>query len=83
MRGTPGAAVKKDKDIEYIELVGHTLVLKDGSRPMEETFKENILKSKLFSDKVDDIATRYKPPRGINNITEFTMTVKLKKPIKL
>jgi len=83
MSGAPEAVVKKDKNVEYIELVGHSLVLKDGTRPMEETFKDNILKSKLFSDKVDDIATRYKPPRGINNITEFTMTVKLKKPIKL
>jgi len=77
------AVAKKDNNIEFVEFVGHTLVLKEGSRPMEETFKDNILKSKIFSNNVDDISTRYKPPRGINNITEFTMTVKLKKPIKL
>jgi type IV pilus assembly protein PilM len=80
--GVPSAAVKKDEAVQYLELEGHTLVFSNSSRPMEEKFKDELLKSKFFSDKPEDIVTTYKPPRGINNITEFTMTIKLKEPLK-
>jgi len=73
--------VKTSKDIEYIKIIGHTLKLNE-KRPMEEQFKDNIVKSTLFSDKRSDVTTDYKTAKGKNNITQFTMTIKLNKPIK-
>lgn len=75
------AAVKQTSDIGWIEIKGHTLVLTE-KHPMEEIFKDNIIKSSYFTDEKKYVSTKFTPVLGKNNITEFTMTVKLKKPIK-
>ncbi len=75
------AAVKQTNDIEWIEIKGHTLSLNE-KHPMEGVFKDKIVKSTYFTDEKKDVATKFKPARGKNNLTEFTMTIKLKKPIK-
>ena len=75
------ASVKQTSDIEWIEIKGHTLSLKE-KEPMEGIFKEKIVKSRIFTDEKKDVETKFKPARGKNNLTEFTMTIKLKKPIK-
>ena len=70
------------KDIEWIEIEGHTLVL-DPRQSMEQRLTENIVKSPLFTDDKTEVVPKIKIGRkGINNLTEFTMTIKLKKPIK-
>jgi len=74
--------VKQSSDIEWIEVTGHTLKLKERGTPMAEIFKNNIVKSPLFTDKKEDITPSFKMGRGDNNLTAFTMTIKLKKPIK-
>lgn len=74
-------AVKQSPDIEWIEIKGHTLSLTE-KHPMEEIFKDQIVKSPYFTDEKKDVETKFKPARGKNNLTEFTMTIKLKKPIK-
>jgi type IV pilus assembly protein PilM len=73
--------VKQSPDTEWIEIKGHTLSLNE-KHPMEEIFKDKIVKSSYFTDEKKDVETKFKPARGKNNLTEFTMTIKLKKPIK-
>lgn len=76
-----GPAVVETADIAWIEVKGHTLQLKERGA-MEEVFKNKIVKSKWFTDEKKDIKTEFKLGRGNNNLTEFTMTIKLKKAIK-
>jgi hypothetical protein len=79
-RSTTSAAttVKASPDVEWIELTGHTLKMKE-KKLMEEVFKENIIKSPYFTEQKE---TDFKPGLGVDNLTRFTMLVKLKKPIK-
>lgn len=79
---TPQKNVTVSSDIEWIEIKGHTLKLTEKGEPMEEVFKNNLVKSKFFTDEKKDIRTKFKLGRGNNNLTEFTMTVKLKEAIK-
>jgi len=75
-------AVKKSSDIEWIEIKGHTLCLNE-KQLMEVTFKDRIVKSPYFTDEKKDVVDLdFKSARGKNNLTEFTMVIKLKKPIK-
>jgi type IV pilus assembly protein PilM len=76
------AAKKTSKDIEWLEIEGHTLIL-DKRKSMEQILKENIVKSPFFTDDKTEVVPKIKIGRkGINNLSEFTMTIKLKKPIK-
>lgn len=79
---TTAAQSKISPDIEWIEIKGHTLKLVEKGEPMEEVFKNNIVKSKYFTDEKKDIRTKFQLGRGNNNLTAFTMTIKLKKAIK-
>ncbi len=77
-----GAEVKpKSAEFGFLKIKGHVLVL-DDRQLMEEVFKDNVVKSPFFSDDPRDVATDFKPGRGKNNLTEFTMTLKLKEPVK-
>jgi type IV pilus assembly protein PilM len=78
-----GAVAKKvSKDIEWLEIEGHTLVL-DRRKSMEQVLKENIVKSPFFTDDKNEIVPKIKMgKKAINNLTAFTMTIKLKTPIK-
>lgn len=69
-------------EIGYIEVDGHSLKL-PHSPSYEEMFKDNLVKSPLFTDDKEDIRTTdFTTARGNNNVTSFTMKIKLKEPIK-
>ena len=73
---------KTTSDIAWIEIEGHTLIL-NNTVSMEQTLKDNFVKSKFFTDKKSEVVVpEIKLGRGINNLSEFKMVVKLKKPIK-
>lgn len=81
--GARNGAAKRtaSKDIEWLEIEGHTLEL-DRSKSMEQVLKENIVKSTFFTDDKKEVFPKIKMGKGINNLTAFTMTIKLKTPIK-
>jgi type IV pilus assembly protein PilM len=69
-------------DIEWLEIEGHTLIL-NKTVSMEQTLKENFVKSKFFTDDKDEVAVpEIKLGHGVNNLSEFKMVIKLKHPIK-
>ena len=49
---------------------------------MEQKLVDNFLKSELFTDNKSEIIQKLRLGEGINNLSEFTMLVKMKKPIK-
>ena len=67
--------------INWLQLVGHSQVI-DPSVSMEEILKDRLIKSPFFTDQKDEIRTvNFIPARGKNNLTSFTMEVKLKNTI--
>ena len=68
-------------DIEWLEITGHTLRL-SLTKSMEQKLVDNFLKSDVFTDNKSEIVQKLRLGEGINNLSEFTMLVKLKKPIK-
>jgi len=76
------AAQKTATDIEWVEIEGHTLIL-SPTKSMEQTLKDNIVKSPFFTDNKNEVQVpEIKLGRGINNLSEFKMVIKLKTPIK-
>jgi hypothetical protein len=69
-------------EIRYIEVNGHSLKL-PHSPSYEEMFKDNLVNAALFTDdKEEIITTDFTTAKGNNNVTTFTMKIKLKEPIK-
>jgi Mor family transcriptional regulator len=80
--GTRAVAKVASPDVEWLEIEGHTLIL-NKTISMEQTLKENFVKSKFFTDNKNEVAVpEIKLGRGINNLSEFKMVIKLKHPIK-
>jgi type IV pilus assembly protein PilM len=69
--------------VEWLEIKGHALVGTE-TNPIEGVFKQNIVASKVFEAKeTDDVKTiAYTAVQGKDNITSFTMRLKLKTPIQ-
>jgi type IV pilus assembly protein PilM len=85
-RRTPGRAAETRQTttaVEWLEIKGHALVGTETS-PVEGIFKANIVASALFDAKTpDDVTTTaYTSVQGKDNLTSFTMRLKLKTPIQ-
>ena len=75
-------AKAESPDIEWLEIQGYTLMLNETT-PMVETLRKNFVKSKLFTDKESEVQVpELNKGRGVNNLSKFTMVIKLKHPIK-
>ncbi len=82
-RPAAAQAAAATSNVEWIVFEGHSYAEKDNKLPWEELFMSNILKSKLFSEKREDIAViALEPARGTNNVSYFKIEAKLKNPIK-
>jgi type IV pilus assembly protein PilM len=79
-------AVEKNTKIDWIKVKGHSLIIHSNQKKTPaEILKQNIVKSKYFSDKPEDIKIlSYMPIASIqNNITTFELDIKLKTPLEL
>ncbi len=65
---------------EWLEVKGYFLYFQE-STPLEATFKDNLVKSPLFSSNISEIRMIQFNPGVENNITSFTMGIKLKEPV--
>lgn len=71
----------KSKNIEWIEIAGHSLCEK-GRASYEELLRKNLLESPMFTDNGSEIVTRkFDTVRENMNITTFRINIKLKTPI--
>ena len=69
-------------DVEWLEVQGHALKLNE-SIPMEQRLINNFIKSEYFTNNKKEVKIlKMTPARGINNLSEFTMVIKLTHPIK-
>jgi len=68
-------------DVEWIKIEGHSLML-NKLISMEQILVDNFVKSAFFTDDKNEVVYEVKFGEGINNMSEFSMTVKLKKVIK-
>jgi type IV pilus assembly protein PilM len=76
-------AASSASTIEWIVLEGHSYVAKDNKQLWEESLMNSLTKSKLFSERREDMVTiSLEPARGNNNISSFKIEAKLKTPIK-
>ncbi len=83
MGGEPSKKEQPDKpsEIEWLSLEGHSLVM-ESSRSLEEELKQKLISSPMFTDTKEEIRTvNFVPAMGKNNLTSFTMEVKLKNKV--
>jgi type IV pilus assembly protein PilM len=82
--GPPAEAQKSSKEkiqVEWLKIVGHSLVM-EGQPSLEEELKQKLLASPLFTDLPEEIRTvDFVPARGKDNLTSFTMEIKLKEKV--
>lgn len=82
--GPPAESQQGSKEkiqIEWLRLVGHSLVM-EGQASLEEELKQKLLASPLFTDLPEEIRTvDFVPARGKDNLTSFTMEIKLKEKV--
>jgi len=80
--GGPATSKRSASTIEWIVLEGHSYVGPDN-RASEEVLISNLIRSRFFSDKREEIGVlMLEPARGLTNISNFRIEVKLKTPIK-
>jgi len=82
-RGRTTETQQASTTVEWLEIKGHTLVGAE-TVPVEGIFKANVVASEIFDAKgPDDVVTMaYTSVQGKDNITSFTMRLKLKTPIQ-
>jgi type IV pilus assembly protein PilM len=82
-RSSRATETKTTTNVEWLEIKGHALVGSENT-PIEGVFKQNVIASKIFEAKeTDDVKTiAYTAVQGKDNITSFTMRLKLKTPIQ-
>ena len=85
-KSEPKKVIPVNAKIDWIKIKGHSLILHDNQKlNPAETLRNNLLKSKYFSDNKNDIKilTYISIANPQNNISTFEMDIKLKTPIKL
>lgn len=78
---TPAKKLQPGEDIEWIEIEGHTLML-SKTVSMEQILVDNIIESDVFTDKKNELDYIVRFGVDNNNLSEFTIKLKLKRPIK-
>ncbi|MCF7888497.1 MAG: hypothetical protein K9L78_00100, partial [Victivallales bacterium] len=81
----PTSEKKEKQEIDMIKIKGHSLIIhSEGKKTPAERFKENLLKSNYTSNNSEDIKIlKYTPVENPkNNITTFSMNIKLRKTLK-
>ena len=78
--GGGSAAVDAPKEISWIRVTGHSLVY-NQSISQEEQFRENLMKTEVFSNQKEELKLTDFVPARETNITSFTMDIKLKQVI--
>lgn len=80
-RNSAPAASSSPSVIEWVVLEGHSYVGKDN-KLWEEVLMNNLTKSRLFSEKREDmVIVSLDPAKGNNNLSSFKIEVKLKSPV--
>jgi len=81
--GRPSTTTTKTTAIEWLEIQGHTLGTPDTTA-IEEAFKQKLAASPLLAAQSGDgvRTVAYTPAKGKDNLSSFTMRVKLKNPIQ-
>jgi type IV pilus assembly protein PilM len=69
------------KKLEWLEIEGYFM----GKTELEiVAFKQNLVKSGIFSDKIEDLHTAaFEPAKGDESVSSFKLTIKLKNPMDI
>ncbi len=81
-RGASSDRKVASPDIEWLEIQGYTLKMNETTH-MVEILRKKILKSEYFTDKESELQVPVlNEGRGVDNLSQFKMVIKLKQPIK-